>query len=127
MSETKVRLSMVVPGATMISSQDCEKMSKKEAYNHSTLTVNYKVKKGKKTVIEKETLHIHTRKSIPARRNLCISKESYRHMISVEEIPSLSMKKVWSRLPATKRLEYHLNDIAESFGALSFSYEILDD
>ena len=34
MVETKVRLSMEVPGATMLSSQDCEKMSKKDSYNH---------------------------------------------------------------------------------------------
>ena len=48
MNEIKVRLSMVVPGATMLSSLDCEKMSKNEAYEQSTVTVDSKVKKGNK-------------------------------------------------------------------------------
>ena len=53
MSEIKVRLSMSVPGAQMLSSQDCEKMSKKDAYDYSTLVVSFKEKKGKKSVIKK--------------------------------------------------------------------------
>lgn len=127
MSEIKVRLSIEVPGATMLSSKDCEKMSKKEAYNHSTLVIKHQVKKGKKLVTEKETLHINTRKSKPARQSISISKEAYSYMTNAKEIPSVKLTKTWGGMTAIKRLEYHLNLIAEHFGATSFSYEILDD
>ena len=127
MSEIKVRLSMEVPGATMLSSQDCEKMSKKEAYDHTTLVVKQQVKKGKKRVTEKETLHINTRKSKSARRCISISKEAYSYMTNAKEIPSARLLKTWGNMTAAQRLEYHFNLIAENFGATSFSYEVLDD
>lgn len=118
---------MEVPGATMLSSQDCEKMSKKEAYDHTIIVVEQKVKKGKKLVTEKETLHINTRKSRPARQSISISKEAYSYMTDAKEIPSPRLLKTWGSMTAAQRLEYHLNLIAENFGATSFSYEVLDD
>lgn len=118
---------MEVPGATMLSSQDCEKMSKKEAYDHTIMVVEHQVRKGKKLVTEKETLHINTRKSKPARQNINISKEAFSHMVDGKEIPSARMLKVWGNLTLAQRLEYHLGLIAENFGATSFSYEVLDD
>lgn len=127
MVETKIRLSMVIPGATMISSQDCEKMSKEDAFEPSTLNISYKVKKGKKEVIKRETLYINTRKSIPARQSISISKEAYSYMIDPKEIPTASMRKTWPKLSLTKRLEYHLAIIAEHFNAISYSYEIFND
>ena len=127
MSEIKVRLSMEVPGAIMLSSQDCEKMSKKEAYDHTIIVVEQKVKKGKKLVTEKEALHINTRKSRPARQSISISKEAYSSMTNAKEIPSPGLLKTWGSMTTAQRLEYHLNLIAENFGATSFSYEVLDD
>ena len=127
MSEIKVRLSMEVPGATMLSSQDCEKMSKKDAYDYSTLTISYKEKKGKKSVIKKETLHINTRKSKPAKLCVFISKEAYDYMTDAKEIPSSKLVRTWANMSKAKRLEYHLNLMAESFNALSYTYEIFDD
>lgn len=118
---------MEVPGATMLSSQDCEKMSKKEAYDHTILVVEQQVRKGKKLVTEKETLHINTRKSKPVRQCISISKEAYSSMTDAKEIPSARLLKTWGNMTAAQRLEYHLNLIAENFGATSFSYEVLDD
>ena len=127
MLEIKVRLSMSVPGAQMLSSQDCEKMSKKDAYDYSTLTISYKEKKGKKPVIKKETLHINTRKSKPAKQCVSISKEAYDYMTNVMEVPSSKSVRTWANMSKAKRLEYHLSLIAESFNALSYTYEIFDD
>lgn len=42
------------------------------------------------------------------------------------EAPS-TKPKGWSNMNAKQRLEHHLGLIAESFNALSYSYEILDD
>ena len=111
----------------MLSSQDCEKMSKKEAYDHTIIVVEPRVKKGKKLVTEKETLHINTRKSRPARQSISISKEAYSSMTNAKEIPSPELLKTWGSMTTAQRLEYHLNLIAENFGATSFSYEVLDD
>lgn len=127
MSEIKVRLSMEVPGAIMLSSQDCEKMSKKDAYDYSTLVVSCKEKKGKKPVIKKETLHINTRKSKPAKQCVSISKEAYDYMTNVMAVPSSKSVRTWANMSKAKRLEYHLSLIAESFNALSYTYEIFDD
>ena len=127
MSEIKVRLSMSVPGAQMLSSQDCEKMSKKDAYDYSTLTIRYREKKGKKSVIKKETLYINTRKSKPAKQCISISKEAYDYMTDVMAIPSSKLVRTWANMSKAKRLEYHLNLMAESFNALSYTYEIFDD
>ena len=127
MLEIKVRLSMSVPGAQMLSSQDCEKMSKKDAYDYSTLVVSCKEKKGKKPVIKKETLHINTRKSKPAKQCVSISKEAYDYMTDVMAIPSSKLVRTWANMSKAKRLEYHLSLIAESFNALSYTYEIFDD
>ena len=127
MSEIKVRLSMEVPGAIMLSSRDCEKMSKKEAYDHTTIVVEERVKKGKKVTKQKETFHINTRKSRPARQCISISKEAYDYMTDAKEIPSAKLVKSWGRMTHIQRLEYHLNMIAENFNAISFSYKILDD
>lgn len=118
---------MVIPGATMLSTQDCVKMSKKEAYDQSTLAINYQVKKGKKLITKREVLHISTRKSKPARQNISISKEAYEYMTNAKEIPSSKFTKTWGRMSKAQRLEYHFGNMAEHFGATSFSYEILDD
>lgn len=100
MSEIKVRLSMEAPGTSMLSSQDCEKMSKKEAYDHTILVVEQQVRKGKKLVTEKETLHINTRKSKPARQCISISKEAYSYMTDAKEIPSARLLKTWGNMTA---------------------------
>lgn len=127
MIEPKVRLNMVIPGATMLSELDCSKMSKKEAYNYSQVTVEYKTKKGKKLVNTKETFSIYTRKSKPARQSLSISKEAYLHMTDRKEIPAARFRKSWATMSKKERLEYHLTLIAENFNAISYSYEILED
>lgn len=127
MSEAKLSLSIVVPGATLLSSQDCEKMSKKEAYDHQVIVVESKMSKGKKLVTEKKVLHINTRKAKPARQCILISKEAYYHMIDGNEAPDVKVKKVWGNLTIKERLEYNLSQVAKSLGGTSFSYEVLDD
>lgn len=127
MAEPKVRLSMVVPGTTMLSSQDCEEMSKDEAYTKHSLNLEYEVQKGKKKSRVKETIYFNTRNCVPARHNISLSKEAYDSMTNVLEIPDTKLKKVWGMYSKNKRLEYHLSKIAEYFNALSFTYEVFDE
>lgn len=140
MSEIKIRLNLVIPGATMLSTSDCVKMSKKEAYDHSTVTVKTFVKKGKNTKVEKEILHIYTRKSTPARQNISMSKEAYEYMIQEAPLPKYNKrvkvqlpdgkkdnKSLWETMTIDQKLKAHFDLIAEDFRAISYSYNILED
>ena len=127
MIEPKVSLSLVIPGATMLSSRDCEKMPKDQAYNHFTLEVFDGVKVGKKLTKKPKILHINTRKCRTVKQVLLISKTAYESMINPTAIPSASLTKSWKNMNKKQRLEYHLAEIAEGLKALSFSYTILED
>jgi hypothetical protein len=122
--ETKVRISMYVPGAQLLSSQECEK-NPKESYNTELLTLSYKTKKGK---YQKETIQIKTRKNRTIVHSLNISKDAYKYMISTQA-PTERLLKSWTREYNTpmKRLNWHMSKIAEQFGATSYSFEIFED
>lgn len=140
MSEAKIRLSLEVPGAAMLSTQDCVKMSRKEAYDHSTLTIKSFVKKGKNVKVEKDTLHINVRKSKPAKQNISLTKEAYDYML--EEAPLAKYNKrvkvknpegkdkvlsLWETMSEDAKLRAHFDLIAADLGATSYSYEIFED
>ena len=126
MLETKVSLTVVVPGATMISKQECLKQLENSddeslVFNHQVITVYDKDNKNQKV------LHIKTRKCIPARQSLNICKEAYEAMIS-SEIP-YKVRKVseWLAMSKKQRLEKHLDDIAAQLGGVVGSYVIFED
>lgn len=127
MSEIKVRLSMTVPGAQMLSSQECEK-NPKESYDITKLRVRNG--RGKNST---ELITVATRKNKTAKQSISITKEAYDYMVSDElasEIYSLlrkDPKHVWLKMTPKQRLEAHLSIIAESFNAIGFTYEVLDD
>lgn len=126
MSEIKVRLSMTIPGAVMLSSQECDK-NPKENYDVTKLLVKGDNKK------DSELITVAMRKAKPAKQSVSITKEAYESMVSNEfrcECPSLIRKypkHVWLKLNRQQRLEAHLAILAESLGAISFTYEVLDD
>lgn len=126
MLETKVSLTVVVPGATMISKQECLKQLENSddeslVLNHQVITVYDKDNKNQKV------LHIKTRKCIPARQSLNICKEAYEAMTS-SEIP-YKVRKVseWLAMSKKQRLEKHLDDIAAQLGGVVGSYVIFED
>lgn len=127
MSEIKVRLSMTVPGAGMLSSQECEK-NPKESYNVTKLLI--KNGKGKNST---ELIKVATRKNKTAKQSISITKEAYDYMVSDEFNSNCSSllfkypKHVWLKMTSEQRLEAHLSIIAESFNAIGFTYEVLDD
>lgn len=127
MNTTKVILTMIIPGATMMSEEQCKKLPKKEGYDSHIMTLATKVKKDKKLVVQKEVFHINTRKSIPAKRVLCISDYAYKHMINSKEVPEAKYIKTWNKMNNSQKLEYYLNSIAFHFGALSFNYTVLEN
>lgn len=138
MNDVKLRLSLCVPGAQMLTQGDCEK-NPKESYNTSKVTVEYTVGKGKKTKVKRETLTIKTRKSKVVKQNINITTESFYHMVSGSEPPTPKYAKpvgtredgtpisLWSTMEPEDRLKVHLDLIAEHFNAVGYTYKVLDD
>ena len=118
---------MTVPGAGMLSSQECEK-NPKESYDVTKLLVRNG--RGKNST---ELITVATRKSKTAKQSISITKEAYDYMVSNEFKSNCSSlllkypKHVWLKMTPTQRLEVHLSIIAESFNAIGFTYEVLDD
>ena len=127
MSEIKVRLSMTVPGAGLLTPEFCEK-NPKESYNVTKLRVQNG--RGKNST---ELITVATRKNKTAKQSISITKEAYDYMVSNEFESKCSSllhkypKHVWLKMTPKQRLETHLSIIAESFNAIGFTYEILDD
>lgn len=138
MIESKIRLNMVVPGATILSSQACEEMAVKDAYEHQAITVKSFTKKGKKQVVENEIYHIHTRKSKPAKQIIVMSKEAYEYMLNVPPHPKYNkkvkvatkegkeFKSLWDTYSINQKLKAHFDLIAADFNAISYTFEILE-
>lgn len=142
MNETKVNLSITIPGSVMFSKEECLKTIQK--------TVEKKYKNGQ--VIKKfisstednldmmdkntirvtdgktfETLVYYTRKCKSATQSINITKESYEYMVSKDScIPSIKVTR-WNAMNKKERLEAHLNEIMLSLGGTSFSYKIFED
>lgn len=147
MTEVKVRLSMSVPGAQMLSSQECDK-NPKDNYNVKTVIAEFVTKKGK---LYKENIIVRTRKCRLIKQCLNISKEAYNYMTAADQPPTKHLAKkvyltktigkekngklkkvtiestVWAQMSPMKRLNWHMALTAESFGAVDYKFEVLDD
>lgn len=128
MNEVKVSLSIKLPGRVMLSQESAkalEKMNLAGFTKHSMVVEEHK-RMGKKVKVDKETIHFKTRNSVPAVQNINICKEAYLYMIG-KECPSFISPKDWSRMSKVKRLEAHLNEIAESRNGVVLHYHIFED
>ena len=121
MSEIKLNLSLTLPGSVMLSEQECSK-NPKDCYDNFSMKV-CKDAKGK----QKEIIHIKTRKSKPAKQNIKLSREAYDYMTDGKICPDSKLKKIWGNYTAHQRIKYHCRQIAEALGAISFTFEVLDD
>lgn len=125
----KVRLTVYVPGAQQLSSQECDK-NPKHLYNYQTINLNWSNKKGKKKT---EQIQIKLCKSKLVKQVININEDSYYWMIGNESFPTLpSLQKkfpprVWTKMSKKERLEVHLKLTSETLQGVKFSYEILDD
>ena len=137
MVEPKVSLSLLVPGAGMLSSQACEK-SPKESYNEEKVLISYTKGKGKSRKEVKKLITVHTRKQKLVTQNISICEEAYRYMLNTPTSPKLAkptkynsfgdvIERVWDTLTLHERLKHHFNLIAHDLGAVSYSYEVLGD
>ena len=138
----KVNLSIVLPGRTMLSEQECSKQlieykynkftKKKEkvisrAYDMDKVTPNrlfldYKDASGR----HKEPIFFSTRNCITAKKSMNISREAYNYMIS-SECPEWAKAGEWKQLSRIKRLTQHMQRMCENEGGISFEFQIFDD
>ena len=137
MVEPKVSLSLLVPGAGMMSSQECEK-NPKESYNEHKMLINFTKGKCKNQKEAKKLLVIKTRKQKLVSQNISICEEAYKSMLSTPtsrkfakptKVNALGdvIERVWDTMSVNERLKCHFDLIAHDLNAVSYSYEILGD
>lgn len=123
MSEIKVSLSLTLRGGAMLSEQECSGNSKKKKQDcFDYFKIEVCDAKGK----NKEVLNVALRKSKTVKQNIKLSKEAYDYMTS-GICPTPKLKKKWDKYNINQRLQYHCGQIAESLGAIDFSFEVLGD
>lgn len=136
MSEIKIRLSLSVRGAQRVSWEEAQKHPK-ESYDLSVIKVE--AGSGRKGKIY-DTFAVKTLKNRVIKQNVQLSKDAYDYMIS-DYIPSDEFRKtvyirkngkkkgvsLWESFTEKQKLDWHLKQLADSLGAIDFSYEILED
>lgn len=122
MVEPKISLSLLVPGATMLSQQEAENKPK-ESYDYHKLSLKYEKGKGKNKKIVKEIIGFKTRKQRLITQTMVMSEEAYDAMI--ETAPTVKLSKIWKSLSIKERLSHHFDLIANDLGAISYDFEVL--
>lgn len=135
MAEPKISLSLLVPGANMLSSQECEKNSK-DNYEEFKVTVSTVKGIGKNSKEVKKVYTVHTRKSRLITHHINMTNEAYEWMLDTPTNSKLAkplklnnagdvIKRVWDTLSIHQRLKAHFDLIAHDLKAVTYSYEIL--
>lgn len=134
MVEAKVSLSLLVPGASLLTPEFCDKNPKKNYDEHKALI--YVKGKGKDQKEVKKLVTIQTRKQKLVTQNINICEEAYNYMLATPTSTKLARiikatksgtVRVWDTLSKDERLKKHFDLIAYDLRAVSYSYEILDD
>lgn len=122
MNDVKLRLSLYVPGAQMLSREESLENPEK-SLDIVKMTVNTEVNKKKPKT---EVITVETRKSRLVRQNINLTLDAFLYMTG-KEAPYFSTPSQWSRMSKKERLKEHLDRIAENFNAKSYSFEVLAD
>ena len=131
MIEPKVRLSLKVPGAKMLSSQVCEQ-NPQESYNETIIYVSDIKINGKHKKEVKTPIIIKTRKQELITQNINMSKDAYEAMLETPTSAKFTKKvqgnkRIWDILSINEKLKHHFNLIANDLNAVSYSFEVLDE
>lgn len=143
MSEIKLNLSIVLPGRTMFSKEEClkttqkvvEKKSKNGKIFKKTISIQVedwsKMNKHSMKVEAKgekpEIITFYTRQSRPALQVLNMSKDAYEYMIDKNCCPSWVKPSRWTAMSTKERLESHLQRTVEHLGGISYTYQVFED
>lgn len=131
MSDIKVRLTLYVPGAKMVS-KEASLENAKDNCDINQITVEYNDKKGK---LKRETITFLTRKQETISQAINISKEAFDYMTDTPTSAKFNkqvkqgnkLKRIWDMMTISERLKKHFNLIAEDLKASGYTFEVLDD
>lgn len=135
MIDNKLSLTFVIPGSTLVSSQECEKNPKKNSITHK-IVLTYTKGRGKHKKVVNKSLYIKTRKCKTATQHINMSTEAYLHMLNTPTTLKLTklvrgengeLKRAWDLLSNHEKLMQHLDLLAHDLKAISYEYEILND
>ena len=137
MSNVIGRLRIELPGRQMRSEQECsEQLTDKSGkivtqpipdmndYNPVELKVKVNDKKTHKSYMKAETLHIYTRKCIPAIQSMPITEEFYRGCLGTP-IGKVSLKQ-WRKMAEDIRLKMHMEEVAATFNGKFIDYTVFE-
>lgn len=134
MSEIKLNLSIEIPGRTMFRENECLKKIERhlERNGKARLLIDtvYDSDKTEKNILVSDKGDVytyHTRKCIPARQTVNISKETYTYMVGNDSAPSHITRKAWIGMSKKDRLQTHLKMIADDLGGTSYTYKVFED
>lgn len=147
MTDTKLRLSLSVRGAQLLSPQECGKNPNN--YDTTVIPVEFTSKKGK---TQRENVVVKTRRQRLVKQSINIAREAYDYMIDPQAPPTerlnkrVIVQKVTGKKPNGKpikttvestvwaenyteeqRLRWHLDRIASDLGAINYTFEIFED
>lgn len=98
---------------------------KKRELDYYNYGINYKGKDGDK-IVRRGYRRIPKYEISECTKSIKLTQDAYDYMIS-RETPSWYLKKDWSRLTPTTRLEMHLDRICKHNEGTSFVYTILEE
>lgn len=137
MSNVIGRLRIELPGSQMRSEQECsEQLTDKSGkvitrpisdmndYKPVELKVKVKDRKTHKEFFTKETLHVYTRKCIPAIWSMPITEDFYEGCLNTP-IGKVSPKH-WKRMAEDLRLKIHMEQIAADFNGKFIDYTLFE-
>lgn len=134
MSEIKLNLSIEIPGRTMFRENEClkkiERHLKRNGKTRLLIDTVYDSDKTEKNILASDKGDVytyHTRKCIPARQTVNISKEAYTYMVGNDSAPSHITHKAWIGMSKKERLQTHLKIIADDLGGTSYTYKVFED
>lgn len=127
MNEIAVNLSIVLPGSTMWSEEECLKTTQEnEETIDKTKVERHHMKMLDRKSKKQETVSFYTRKYRPAMQSININKDAFKYMTS-RECPSFASPSKWVKLKPMERLEAHLKKITEHLGGTSYTYQVFGD
>lgn len=118
---TKVVCNFVLPGRTMLAPSECENSEKSDLIRQSI-----KIFDKKKNKVE--YVNFYTRNFKDAYQSLNISDIAYDWMTGPESFFEVNMTKgEWKKMDSYARLSAHVDLIAKSLSAKSYTFEIMPD
>jgi hypothetical protein len=143
MSTAKIRLSIVLPGSTLLSQEETCKLQNvvvktesgkpkikdgKVVTEPTLLPDKHKFDHFEVKVMDRgkpEVLKVATRKCKPATQVISLSEEAYEYFIDASTTP-YKFKGIWRSLTNNQKVQWHCQQIAEAMGGVLDSFVILD-